>query len=66
MNAGKIAEYVVGILVSLAMVLVDGKTGQRHFESCSWRLAESKAKQGGVAPASLPLFESGTLRILSE
>ena len=54
MNAGKIAEYAVGILVPLGMFWGMERLGQRHFESCSWRLAESEAKQGGVAPASLP------------
>ena len=57
MNAGEIAEYAVEILVPLGMFWLMERLGQRHFESCSWRLAESEAKKGGVAPASLPLSE---------
>ena len=57
MNAGKIAEYVVGILVPLTMVwLVEG--GQRPSRFGSWKLAESEAKEGGGAPLRSPTAKS--------
>ena len=58
MNCGEIAENAVGnfcsFWVSKALRILLGEA--RRIRS----------KEGGVAPASLPLFESGTSRILSE
>ena len=44
---------------SLGEVLADGKHGQRHFESCSWRLAESEAKKGALPPLRSPFSNLG-------
>ncbi|MHB1756928.1 MAG: hypothetical protein ACYCT9_05380 [Leptospirillum sp.] len=54
MSAGKIAEYPVGIDGPLVLVSTD-RNGRRHSRFGSWWLAGIGSKDGGVAPASLPL-----------
>ena len=66
MNAGKIAEYAVGILVPLGMFWLMEKMGKGTSNPARGGSQNPKQSKGGFAPASLPLFESGTARILSE
>ena len=80
MSVWRIANYAVWICIpfkEMQILLVVARRNRkqrrglgerrenRHFGLLA-SLAESEAKKGGVAPASLPLFESGTSRILSE
>ncbi len=70
MSAGKIAEYAVGILVPLGMFLAEERGWFLGVVSCAGDPEVPKGDpggggEGGVAPASLPLFESGTPRTLA-
>ncbi len=55
MNAGKIAEYAVGILVPLGMFWAEER-GWFRWLGMGEGAPDSARKDGGVAPASLPLF----------
>ena len=57
MNAGEIAEYAVGILVPLGMFC----GMEKRAKALRILLVEARrirSKEGVVAPASIPLFES--------
>ncbi len=60
------AEYPVGIWVLHGDDFGDGEGDKGTLDSGSWWFAGIQSKNGGVAPASLPLFETGTARIRSE
>lgn len=70
MSAGKIAEYAVGILVPLGMFLAEERGWFLGVVSCAGDPEVPKGDpggggEGGVAPATLPLLESGTPRTLA-
>ena len=70
MNAGKIAEYVVGIFVPLGMFWAGERewfrrtgVGESTPDSARGGSPESEAKMGALPPLRSPFLGSGTSRI---
>ncbi len=73
MNAGKIAEYVVGIFVPLGMFWAGERewfrrtgVGESTPDSARGGSPESEAKMGALPPLRSPFLGSGTSRIPAE